>query len=54
MVDIHENGWTAKIKDHTLRTTVQKTMFCTFQDRSNGLVDVLKVRTCISPYINGC
>jgi len=52
MVDIHQNGWTTKIKDHTLRTTVQKTMFCTFQDRFDGLVDVLKVRTRPSPCIN--
>jgi hypothetical protein len=43
MIDIHTNGWTKKIFDANLRDCVQKTMLCTFQERFNGVVELLKV-----------
>jgi hypothetical protein len=43
MVDIHMNGWTKKILDPNLRECVQKTMLCTFKERLNGVVELLKV-----------
>jgi hypothetical protein len=48
MVDIHTNGWTKKILDTKLRDLMQKTMFCTFEDRFSGLVNLLTVRLCFA------
>ncbi|KAH7406581.1 hypothetical protein DE146DRAFT_647874 [Phaeosphaeria sp. MPI-PUGE-AT-0046c] len=43
MVDVHTNGWTSTIMDQNLRDQVQKTMFCTFEDRCGALVKLLTV-----------
>jgi hypothetical protein len=43
MIDIHTNGWSTKILDMGLRDLIQKTMFCTFEDRFVGLVQLLQV-----------
>lgn len=44
MIDIHQNGWTKSIFDKDQRELLQKTMFFTFEDRFNALVDLLSVR----------
>ncbi|OAK94179.1 hypothetical protein IQ06DRAFT_202263, partial [Phaeosphaeriaceae sp. SRC1lsM3a] len=48
MVDVHTNGWTSTIMDQNLRDQVQKTMFCTFEDRFGALAKLLTYskRTC--------
>jgi hypothetical protein len=48
MVDIHTKGWTKKLLDQKLRDQVQKTMFCTFAERSDALIKLLTTskRTC--------
>ncbi|KAH5125479.1 hypothetical protein HBI68_093450 [Parastagonospora nodorum] len=48
MIHIHTVGWTKKLLDQKLRDQVQKTMYCTFEDRFNGLVKLLtnSKRTC--------
>lgn len=43
MVDVHTNGWTSTIMDQNLRDQVQKTMFCTFEDRFGALAKLLTV-----------
>jgi hypothetical protein len=46
MVGIHTHGWTKKILEPSLREQIQKTMFCTFKERLDALVELLKVRIC--------
>lgn len=48
MVGIHTKGWTKKLLDQKLRDQVQKTMFCTFGERFDALIKLLKTskRTC--------
>jgi hypothetical protein len=41
MVDIHTNGWTKKLFDQRLRDQVQETMFYTFGDRLDALIQLL-------------
>jgi hypothetical protein len=49
MIDIHTVGWTKQIFDPKLREQCQKTMFCTFDERFDELIDLFKhsKRTCI-------
>ena len=49
MVEIHTVGWKKHVYDSTLREQAQKTMFCTFEERFDQLIDLLKYskRTCI-------
>lgn len=43
MTDIHRNGWTKVITDRDQRALFQKTMFFTFEDRLNRVVELLTV-----------
>jgi hypothetical protein len=49
MVDIHKVGWTKQVFDPKLREQCQKTMFCTFEERFDELIDLFTYskRTCI-------
>lgn len=40
---VHTDGWTYKIRDKHLRETIQETMFWSFQDRFDGVVELLRV-----------
>jgi hypothetical protein len=51
MVEIHTHGWTKKILEPSLREQIQKTMFCTFRERLDALVELLKVCVCITYYV---
>jgi hypothetical protein len=51
MVEIHTHGWTKKILEPTLRRQIQKTMFCTFGERLDALVGLLKVCVCIAIFV---
>jgi hypothetical protein len=44
MVDVHRNGWRKKVLDAGLREQIQWTMYCTFQERFQGVVNLLSVR----------
>jgi hypothetical protein len=43
VIDIHTNGWTKNIFDKAQRAVFQKTMFYTFQDRFEALLELLTV-----------
>lgn len=43
MINIHTNGWTKPVFDKTERDQCQVTMFYTFEDRFEGLRDLLHV-----------
>jgi hypothetical protein len=50
MIDIHQNGWTKSIFDKDMRELIQQTMFHTFEERFDGVYELLKVR----PVFNIC
>lgn len=51
IIMVHEHGWTAKINDKNLRDSIQQTMFFTFEDRLNGLLELLTVSSFTSHMI---